>query len=38
MDAGKGVYILTASYTDHGLNGLPQLSKRGEHTIILKTY
>ena len=35
-DAGKGVYILTASYTDHGLKGLPQLSKRGEHTIILK--
>ena len=37
-DAGKGVYILTASYTDHGLNGLPQLSKRGEHIIILKNY
>ena len=37
-DAGKGVYILTASYTDHGLNGQPQLSKRGEDTIILKNY
>ena len=37
-DAGKGVYILTASYTDHGLKDLPQLSKRGEHTIILKNY
>ena len=38
MDAGKGVYILTASYTDHGLKALPHLSKRGEHTIILKPY
>ena len=37
-DTGKGVYILTASYTDHGLKGFPQLNKRGEHTIILKTY
>ena len=37
-DAGKGAYILTASYTDHGLKGLPQLSKRGEHTIVLKNY
>jgi len=34
-DAGKGVYILTASYTDHGLKGRPQLSKRGQHTITI---
>ena len=37
-EAGKGVYILTASYADHGLKGLPQSGKRGEHTIILKNY
>jgi cytochrome c len=37
-DAGKGVYILTASYTDHGLKGLPQSGKRGQQTIILKNY
>jgi len=37
-DAGKGVYILTASYTDHGVKGLPQLHKRGQQTIILKSY
>ena len=37
-DARKGVYILTASYTDHGLKNLPQLSKHGLHTIVLKSY
>jgi cytochrome c len=37
-NTGRGVYILTASYTDHGLKGLPQLSKHGENTIMLKTY
>ena len=36
-NSGKGVYILTASYTDHGLLGMPKLSKRGQHTIILKS-
>jgi len=35
-DTGKGVYVLTASYIDHGLAGKPSLKKRGEHTIILK--
>ena len=37
-EAGKGVYILAASYTDHGLKGLPQSGKRGEDIIILKNY
>jgi cytochrome c551/c552 len=37
-NAGKGVYILTASYTDHGLAGMPQQEKRGTHTIVLKSY
>ena len=35
-DTGKGVYVLTASYTDHGLAGKPQLKKRGQHSIIIK--
>lgn len=33
--SGKGVYVLTASYTDHGLKNKPWLAKRGEHTIVL---
>ncbi len=37
-DAGNGVYILTASYTDHGLNNNRQLRERGHHTIMLKSY
>jgi cytochrome c len=35
-DTGKGVYVLTASYIDHGLASKPSLKKRGQHTIILK--
>lgn len=35
-DTGKGVYVLTASYIDHGLAGKASLKKRGQHTIILK--
>jgi cytochrome c len=35
---GKGVYILTASYTDRGLKNIPQSGKRGEHTIVLSPY
>ena len=35
-DAGKGVYILTASYADHGLAGKTYLRKRGQHTIVIK--
>ena len=33
--ATKGVYILTASYTDHGLKNRPQYEQRGIQTIIL---
>lgn len=29
----KGIYVLTATYTDHGLDG--QERKRGQHTIML---
>ena len=35
-DSGKGVYILTASYTDHGAKGVSR--KQGQHTIVLKNY
>ena len=33
--AEKGLYILTASYTDHGLKKMPQLIQRGSQTIVL---
>lgn len=32
---GKGSYILTASYTDHGLKGIPKSNERGQHTIVI---
>ncbi len=32
---GKGSYILTASYTDHGLKGIPKSNQRGQHKIVL---
>ena len=35
-DAGKGVYLLRASYTDHGTKDNPQLRKRGQHTLVLR--
>ncbi len=35
---GKGVYVLTASYTDHGLKKIPEANKRGAHTIVLKPF
>ena len=40
-ESGKGVYILTASYTDHGTKGTshgPSDTKQGQHTIVLKNY
>jgi cytochrome c len=33
----EDMYILTASYTDRGLKGIPQSSKTGLHTIILRS-
>ena len=33
--ADKGLYVLTASYADHGLKNKPQLSQRGVQTIVL---
>jgi cytochrome c len=36
--AGTGVYLLTASYTDHGAKGMPQPGKRGYHTVVLRPY
>lgn len=33
--AASGVYVLTASYEDHGVNGMTQLRKRGQHSVIL---
>lgn len=35
-DAGTGIYVLTASYMDHGLKDRPQSSKQGQHTVVLK--
>lgn len=35
-DTGKGVYILRASYTDHGTKEVPTDRRRGQHTIVLK--
>lgn len=36
-NAGKAVYILTASYTDHGLAELLKQQKQGRHTVILRS-
>lgn len=46
-EPGKGVYVLTASYTDHGIKGTTNSpssqniragSKQGKHSIVLKNY
>jgi len=34
-DIAKGSYILTASYTDHGLNGVSKSNQRGQHRIVI---
>ncbi|MGZ8557286.1 MAG: c-type cytochrome [Chitinophagaceae bacterium] len=34
-DIAKGSYILTASYTDHGLKGVSKSNQRGQHTIVI---
>src|SRR5688572_2971433 len=34
---GKGTYILTASYTDHGLKGIPKSNQRGHATIVVRS-
>lgn len=36
-NAGKAVYVLTASYRDHGLKGAPQQLKEGKHVVMLKS-
>jgi len=35
-ETGKEVYVLIASYADHGVNNMPGSSKQGEHTVALK--
>ena len=35
-EPGNGIYILTASYTDHGRNGTGR--KQGQQSIVLKNY
>lgn len=35
---GSEVYVLTATYTDHGLKDTERSRKRGIHTILLKNY
>lgn len=37
-EAKKGVYVLTASYIDHGLKDVPGSSKQGQHSIVLKNF
>ncbi len=32
---GKGSYVLTASYTDHGLKGISKSNQRGQHSIVI---
>lgn len=34
----KGILIMTASYTDHGVNNHLQTSKQAQKTIVLKNY
>jgi len=36
-DNGKGTYILTASYSDHGLKGIAKSNQRGQHTIVIRS-
>lgn len=36
--SGNAIYVLTASYTDHGVNGITGSSKKGLHTIVLKNH
>ena len=31
----KAAYVLHAQYIDKGLNGYPEKSKKGEHTVVL---
>jgi len=31
----KGLYVLTASYVDHGIEDFPETRKRDQHTILL---
>lgn len=35
-DSEKSIYVLTASYKDHGLADKPESKKRGHHSIIIK--
>lgn len=35
-NGSKGVYISTASYTDHGLTKMPQQHKEGRNTAVLR--
>jgi len=34
---GKGSYVLTASYTDHGIKGIPKSNQRGYTTTIIRS-
>ena len=35
-ETGKGVYVLTASYNDHGIKGKTGSNRQGKHTVVLK--
>jgi len=34
---GKGCYVLTASYTDHGIKGIPKSNQRGYASTIIRS-
>jgi cytochrome c len=34
--AQKGVYVLTASYIDHGINNNQNMRRKGQHSILIK--
>ena len=36
-NAGRAVYIITASYTDHGLAQQPGTRKQGKHSMVLRS-
>lgn len=38
QETKKGVYVLTVSYIDHGLKDIPNSSKLGQQSIVLKNY
>jgi hypothetical protein len=36
-DPANGIYVLTATYKDHGAKDAPQTSIEGQHTVVFKS-